>query len=338
MEETLGKRIASNRRHLGITQDRLAEQLGVTAQAVSKWENDQSCPDITMLPRLAAIFSISTDELLGCVSQRTPAPEAEVVETAPEPEPKESAKGNLEFHWDAGKRSSITAAVWVMLVGVLLLAGNFLQQPVSFWDALWSSALLVFGASSLLAKITIFRLCATLFGAYAVLLQFGIINIALNRNLILPVILVLLGLSQLIEAIRKPRRGAFTVTRNGQKVSRHQRLCSVEGESFDCSTSFGEDTQHIDLPRLSTGAASVSFGELTVDLTGCQDFSENCRVEATCSFGELTLLIPRRCRVEAETSTAFASIDFSGHPDPESQSIIFLSASANFGEITVRYI
>ena len=65
MEQTIGKRIAENRKRLGLTQDALAEQLGVTAQAVSKWENDQSCPDISILPRLADIFEISTDELLG---------------------------------------------------------------------------------------------------------------------------------------------------------------------------------------------------------------------------------------------------------------------------------
>ena len=65
MEQTLGKRIVHHRKKLGLTQDQLAEQLGVTAQAVSKWENDQSCPDITMLPKLAAIFGITTDALLG---------------------------------------------------------------------------------------------------------------------------------------------------------------------------------------------------------------------------------------------------------------------------------
>ena len=70
MDETLGKRIVSNRKRLGITQDRLAEQLGVTAQAVSKWENDQSCPDIAMLPKLAEIFGITTDELLGISQPR----------------------------------------------------------------------------------------------------------------------------------------------------------------------------------------------------------------------------------------------------------------------------
>lgn len=42
MEETLGKRIAFHRKRLSMTQDALAEQLGVTAQAVSKWENEVS--------------------------------------------------------------------------------------------------------------------------------------------------------------------------------------------------------------------------------------------------------------------------------------------------------
>jgi len=42
MEETLGKRIVSHRKRLGMTQDKLAEALGVTAQAVSKWENEVS--------------------------------------------------------------------------------------------------------------------------------------------------------------------------------------------------------------------------------------------------------------------------------------------------------
>ena len=65
MASTLGKRIIANRKRLGLTQDQLAEKLGITAQAVSKWENDLSCPDISILPQLADIFGITTDELLG---------------------------------------------------------------------------------------------------------------------------------------------------------------------------------------------------------------------------------------------------------------------------------
>ena len=47
---TLGKRIAYHRKRLGMTQEQLAQRVGVSAQAVSKWENNLSCPDITILP------------------------------------------------------------------------------------------------------------------------------------------------------------------------------------------------------------------------------------------------------------------------------------------------
>ena len=52
------------RRAAGLTQEALAEKLGVSSQAVSKWENDQSCPDIALLPELAKILGCTTDELL----------------------------------------------------------------------------------------------------------------------------------------------------------------------------------------------------------------------------------------------------------------------------------
>lgn len=61
---TLGKKIAELRRGKGMKQDELAEALGVSPQAVSKWENDVSCPDITLLPEIGKLFDVSIDELL----------------------------------------------------------------------------------------------------------------------------------------------------------------------------------------------------------------------------------------------------------------------------------
>lgn len=61
----LGKEITKCRKKLGMTQETLAQTLGVTNQAVSKWELDQSCPDIQLLPQLADIFGITVDELFG---------------------------------------------------------------------------------------------------------------------------------------------------------------------------------------------------------------------------------------------------------------------------------
>ena len=61
---TIGKNIASYRKEKGITQEQLAEICHVSPQAVSKWENDISCPDITLLKPSARAFRISVDALL----------------------------------------------------------------------------------------------------------------------------------------------------------------------------------------------------------------------------------------------------------------------------------
>lgn len=64
MNETIGQRIAKLRKQQGMSQEHLAEKIGVSSQAVSKWENDASCPDISLLPRLAKLLGITVDELL----------------------------------------------------------------------------------------------------------------------------------------------------------------------------------------------------------------------------------------------------------------------------------
>ena len=61
----LGEKIAAFRKQNNITQEALAQKLGVTNQAVSKWESDQCCPDVTLLPKIADIFGISIDTLFG---------------------------------------------------------------------------------------------------------------------------------------------------------------------------------------------------------------------------------------------------------------------------------
>lgn len=65
-EMTLGRKIAQLRKEKGMTQLELAGLMGVTDKAVSKWERDLSCPDITTLPRLAEVLGVSVDELLQC--------------------------------------------------------------------------------------------------------------------------------------------------------------------------------------------------------------------------------------------------------------------------------
>lgn len=62
---TIGAIIAKLRKEHNFTQETLANLLGVTNQAVSKWESDQSCPDISLLPTIADLFHVSIDSLFG---------------------------------------------------------------------------------------------------------------------------------------------------------------------------------------------------------------------------------------------------------------------------------
>ena len=61
----INENIKRLRQEKGITQERLAQFLGVTFQSISKWERSESYPDITLLPAIADFFSVSIDELLG---------------------------------------------------------------------------------------------------------------------------------------------------------------------------------------------------------------------------------------------------------------------------------
>ena len=62
----LHEQISFLRKQKGLTQEQLANALGVTNQSVSKWESGQCCPDIQLLPAIAKFFEVSVDELLGC--------------------------------------------------------------------------------------------------------------------------------------------------------------------------------------------------------------------------------------------------------------------------------
>ena len=74
--ETLGRRIARLRLAKTATQERLAKELNVSPQAVSKWENDINYPDISLLPDLARFLGVSVDELLSGASASTQETEA----------------------------------------------------------------------------------------------------------------------------------------------------------------------------------------------------------------------------------------------------------------------
>lgn len=64
MKKTFGAMIAQLRKDNNMTQAELAEKMGVTDKAVSKWERDLSFPDVSSIPKLAEIFGVSVDTLM----------------------------------------------------------------------------------------------------------------------------------------------------------------------------------------------------------------------------------------------------------------------------------
>lgn len=85
----IGKNIALLRKQKNMTQEELASILHVSPQAVSKWENELSCPDIALLPQLAAVFGVSVDFLLGITppTSESARAAAEPAESRSEPAP-----------------------------------------------------------------------------------------------------------------------------------------------------------------------------------------------------------------------------------------------------------
>ena len=66
----LNNKLRSLRLAKGVTQEQLAAELGVTSQAISKWERGTTMPDISLLPELSVFFGVSIDELFGLTEEK----------------------------------------------------------------------------------------------------------------------------------------------------------------------------------------------------------------------------------------------------------------------------
>ena len=95
---SIGENIAALRKKAGLTQEELSEKMCVTAQAVSKWENDLSCPDIENIRSMAKLFSVTVDELLNGVKD---------VPVLKSDEPEKIAKRILHIQVNTGKDTRI---------------------------------------------------------------------------------------------------------------------------------------------------------------------------------------------------------------------------------------
>lgn len=122
MDMTIGKRIALLRKEKGLTQEELANHMGVSPQAVSKWENDQTCPDISALPKLARLLGVSVDELL---EGREELPAVRVLPPAERKDPKDML---LRITVDSADGDRVRVNLPIALVEVAMEMGMAMPQ------------------------------------------------------------------------------------------------------------------------------------------------------------------------------------------------------------------
>ena len=137
---TMGKRISDLRKQKGMTQEQLANLVGVTAQAVSKWENDLSCPDISILPQLADALGVTTDQLLGKEPLRLLSVEGE----------KEGKRDhNVTVSLNLNRWEKIVFSLLLVGIGVVFLLNAMhiiqLGEGITFWSVLWPFLLTCMG-------------------------------------------------------------------------------------------------------------------------------------------------------------------------------------------------
>jgi predicted membrane protein len=246
----------------------------------------------------------------------------------------EEKKNNWEFHWDSGNRSRIGLAVGILAIGIQLIASSYLQRDLSFGTLLWPTALLVYGAFGLFPSFSLFRFGCFVFGGYFLLEKWELLPIALGDNIAFPVILVLLGLSLLMDAIKNKKKPSISFSNHGK----HNYDYSYGDDFFDLDTSFGSMTQVITLASLRKGNIDASFGNYTVDFTQVKAVAEDCRLDVDSSFGQVTLLVPGQFRVHNTPSTSFGNVEVIGSPEAQPVGTIYLDADISFGKLIIQYV
>ena len=127
---------------------------------------------------------------------------------------------------------------------------------------------------------------------------------------------------------------ASHLSHNGNLVNEF----NIDGTSFTCALHFGDDYRQVEMAQLSHGDVDCSFGDLTLDLSSCGAFQENCHMRVGCSFGSTTILVPNTVQIAPHSSTAFAGFEIQGSPDANAAATIHLEADVSFGSITVCYV
>lgn len=196
--KTTGKIINEKRKEKGMTQLQLAQVLNISNRAVSKWENGDGFPDITLLPDISKALDITIDELLTGIK---PKPIIKTVES------NESSRSRLLNDFKIGFVASLFMTIFAALLGSITELYCIWAFPILFythWEIMFAAvSLFCIVAGNLVFFISAIRL-------HLEFSQKEIISIAVKKGLLLISTSVIFPLLMLTRIVDISRWGVFT--------------------------------------------------------------------------------------------------------------------------------
>lgn len=322
--QSLGKRIMSLRKAAGMTQEQLAEKLGVTPQAVSKWENEVSCPDISLLPTLASIFGVSTDSLLGRAELDTEAVRAAYAKE--HNEEKREKSGGIWF------------GVMVALAGLAFLCAEFIEVPFKPWAVIWSAVILALGVLWIIRRFSFFALGVSLLGLYYLMVNLGVtLPFTLTWAIALPAFLILLGLTILWDNLF-PRKHDDWKDYPGSDWAKKHAVTSFndDGGHVDMRVSYAESNYTASSGVFRGGNVNVSFGHGILDLSSMKKVEDGAALNVDVSFGSAEIYLPACLRADLQMGHSVGDVETHGVCDPDAKSIR-INGNVSMGSAEIYY-
>ena len=334
---TLGKRIAMLRKNQGLTQEQLGEKLGVSAQAVSKWENDIACPDITMLPLLADVFGVTTDELLGLKPIDS---HVVILDKEPEEEKGGKPRASLEFEMgNIGRWGGICCCIMAILICVMLILRGttslFNRPDVNVWNYIWPIAVFSLGLG-VVRKNPVFGSALMAVGAYEFIWFGWGVPFEIKWYVILLVLAIACLIKILFDHILGKKRRSNPCVSGGENPRRRAEY-STEGNYLKAELSFGNNTVGYPNDTLTGMEVETNFGDQKIDLTGVKTFADNPVLKIDVNFGNLVVYLPSCVQVNRSLDTAFGAMQLKGSPSPDADQMAYIKGDVDFGNLEIRY-
>ena len=124
---TLGERLLEYRNRVGLSQEKLAEKVGVTRQTVSKWETNQSTPDFDKIIPLCEILGITTEELIKGEKKEKDVKLSEIKQ--------EKEKAEKEYMQKRNKKKAIVLSISIFLYCIATFALPYMTEVLRYEDA-----------------------------------------------------------------------------------------------------------------------------------------------------------------------------------------------------------